>query len=197
MVIGLASGGDKKDDKTTAAGSSTSSSRTSCATPTTTPSPTLDPAVVASQQAAAARASAFASAAAAAASASAAAAAEQASASASAAAEQARVGTLSEQNAHASALSYLQTSSFSRRGLLEQLTSSAGEGFPRRDAEFAVERVEKEGMVNWNERAAQSAKQYLKTSSFSRAGLLEQLTSSAGEGFTQSQALYGLKAVGY
>lgn len=155
-------------------------------------------AVEASQSAAAAQASA--SAAAVEASRQASAAAVEASQSAAAAAAEAAAaaaeGTASQQNAYRSAKSYLEFQAFSRKGLLTQLTSTAGEGFPAADALFAIKRLEREGGVDWNEQAAKSAKSYLEFQAFSRAGLLEQLSSSAGEGFTPAQAAYGVKAAG-
>jgi hypothetical protein len=42
----------------------------------------------------------------------------------------------------------------------------------------------------------QSAKDYLNTSSFSCQGLIEQLSSSAGDKYTQAQAQYAAKKVG-
>ena len=50
---------------------------------------------------------------------------------------------------------------------------------------------------DWNAQAVQSARSYLELGGFSRAELLDQLTSKAGEGFTKAQAAYALKAVGY
>ena len=41
-----------------------------------------------------------------------------------------------------------------------------------------------------------AAAQYLSMMPFSRAGLIEQLSSSAGEGFTNAEAVYGVTAVG-
>lgn len=122
--------------------------------------------------------------------------AEEAAAAAAAAAEEARKGTVSQQNAYRSAKQYLDYSAFSRSGLSQQLTSEYGEGFPAADAEFAIARLEAEGGVDWNAEAAESAKQYLDFSSFSRQGLLEQLTSQHGEGFTPEQAEYGVSTTG-
>jgi hypothetical protein len=50
--------------------------------------------------------------------------------------------------------------------------------------------------ANWNQQAAKSAKSYLSMTSFSRAGLIQQLSSSAGEGFTHAQAVYGVNKTG-
>jgi hypothetical protein len=47
--------------------------------------------------------------------------------------------------------------------------------------------------VNWNKQAAGMAKDYLKYMHFSRSGLIEQLEY---EGFTHSQAAYGVNKVG-
>ena len=57
---------------------------------------------------------------------------------------------------------------------------------------FAVKHID----VNWNEQAAQSAKDYLKLSSFSCSGLIDQLESKYGDGFTHSQAVYGANQTG-
>ena len=99
--------------------------------------------------------------------------------------------TASQENAVESAEGYLEYSGFSRKGLIQQLSSSAGEGFSRADARFAVNHVD----VDWNAEAVESAKNYLEYSSFSRSGLIQQLTSDAGEGFTQAQAQYAVNKV--
>ncbi|WP_235009781.1 Ltp family lipoprotein [Mycobacterium sp. 3519A] len=92
----------------------------------------------------------------------------------------------SQQNAVRSAEDYLETSSFSRQGLIEQLEY---EGFSTEDATFAVDHI----TVDWNEQAAKSAKDYLEMSGFSRSGLIDQLEY---EGFTPAQAAYGVTAAG-
>jgi hypothetical protein len=113
-----------------------------------------------------------------------------------AAAEEASKGTTSQQNAYRSAEDYLEFTSFSRKGLLDQLTSDAGAGFPAADAEFAVARLEAEGAVDWNAEAAEAAEGYLEFTSFSRQGLLDQLTSEYGGQFTRAQAEYGVGTTG-
>jgi hypothetical protein len=50
--------------------------------------------------------------------------------------------------------------------------------------------------VNWNEQAAKAAKEYLSTQPFSRAGLIEQLSSPNGGAFTHAQAVYGVNKAG-
>ena len=94
--------------------------------------------------------------------------------------------SVSRQNAVESAESYLQYSSFSRSGLIEQLEY---EGYSKSDATYAVDTLD----VNWKEQAAKSAESYLEFSSFSRSGLIDQLMY---EGFTRSEAEYGASSVG-
>ena len=80
---------------------------------------------------------------------------------------------------------------FSKKGLIGQLSSSAGEGFAKADATFAANHVD----VDWNAEAVESAESYLDTMPFSRDGLIDQLTSSAGEGFTLAEAQYAVDQV--
>ena len=95
--------------------------------------------------------------------------------------------TLGEKNAAKSALNYLEYSSFSYDGLVEQLKF---EGYTHEEAVYGVDKCR----ADWNKQAALMAKSYLEYSSFSRAGLIDQLKF---EGFTQQQAEYGVKSVGY
>ena len=104
--------------------------------------------------------------------------------------------TLSQENAVKEARSYLNTMAFSRKGLIEQLSSEFGSEFPLADAEFAVNYLEKNNEVDWNFQAAKSAKEYLATQSFSCNGLIEQLSSDFGGKFTQAQATYGANQAG-
>jgi hypothetical protein len=90
-----------------------------------------------------------------------------------------------------SAASYLAMSGFSKQGLYEQLSSSAGEGFSQAEAQYAVDHVD----ADWNKEAVESARSYLEMSPMSRSGLIEQLSSSAGEGFTYEQTLYAVNKV--
>ncbi len=100
--------------------------------------------------------------------------------------------TVSQEQAIQSAQSYLAMGGFSRAGLINQLSSSSGEGFPKADAIYAVDHVQ----ANWNQEAVESAKSYLQMGGFSRAGLIEQLSSPSGEGFTRAQAIYAVNKVG-
>jgi hypothetical protein len=90
-----------------------------------------------------------------------------------------------------SAESYLAMSGFSKQGLYEQLSSSAGEGFTQSEAQYAVDHVG----ADWNKEAVESARSYLQMMPMSRAELIEQLSSSAGEGFTYEQAVYAVNKV--
>lgn len=95
--------------------------------------------------------------------------------------------TASQQNALKAAENYLAVMPFSRKGLIQQLSSDAGDGYLAADAIFAVDNVE----VNWWEQAAKAARDYLDTRPFSRAALIRQLSSDAGDGYTKEQAIYG------
>ncbi|HEX2850250.1 MAG TPA: Ltp family lipoprotein [Acidimicrobiales bacterium] len=94
--------------------------------------------------------------------------------------------TVSQKNAQRKAQSYLQMTSFSRKGLIEQLMF---EGFASDDATFGVDSLN----VDWNTQAAKKAKSYLEMSSFSRSSLIEQLEF---EGFSPDQAEYGVGTTG-
>jgi len=100
--------------------------------------------------------------------------------------------TLSQQNAIEEAQSYLDTSAFSKKGLIEQLSSDAGSGFSLADATFAVNNI----TVNWKEQAVKAGRAYLDFSSFSRKGLIEQLSSDAGDQFTKAEATYAVDKLG-
>ncbi|HEX4862849.1 MAG TPA: Ltp family lipoprotein [Acidimicrobiales bacterium] len=95
-------------------------------------------------------------------------------------------------NAAAAAAQYLSVEPFSRAGLIQQLSSSAGDGYSLADATYGVDSQN----ADWNAQAALAAKAYLAVEPFSRAGLIEQLSSSAGDGFTHAQAVYGATAAG-
>ena len=116
--------------------------------------------------------------------------ADEAAAAEAAAAEAARLGSVAQQNAYRSAVSYLDFTAFSRSGLAGQLEF---EGFGTPDAEFAIARLETEGGVDWNAQAAASAASYLEFTSFSRSGLIDQLMF---EGYTAEQAEHGVSTTG-
>ena len=81
---------------------------------------------------------------------------------------------------------------FSRLGLIQQLDSSSGNGFPKSVAEFAVNHIK----ANWDQQAAEAAKGYMQQGGFSYSGMVQQLDSPDGNDFTNSEAVYGAKAVG-
>jgi hypothetical protein len=97
-----------------------------------------------------------------------------------------------QNNAARSAQQYLSMTGFSRAGLIEQLSSDAGDGYSVADATAAVDSLN----ADWNENAARSAKAYLDMTGFSCNGLIEQLSSSAGDRYTKSQATYGARQAG-
>jgi host cell surface-exposed lipoprotein len=97
--------------------------------------------------------------------------------------------TASQANAVAAAKRYLATQAFSKKRLIQQLSSQDGEGYRVKDAVFAVNHLQ----VNWNEEAVKSALHYLVTQSLTRSGLLQLLESRAGEEFTHRQAEYAVK----
>lgn len=94
--------------------------------------------------------------------------------------------TVSQRNARRKAADYLDFTSFSRQGLIEQLEF---EGFTPEDATYGADALN----VDWNDQAAKKAAQYLDYTSFSREGLIDQLVF---EGFTQAQAEYGVDTTG-
>jgi hypothetical protein len=68
------------------------------------------------------------------------------------------------------------------------LSSDAGAGYSLEASTYAVDSLD----INYDAQAAKSAKAHLEFSGFSRKGLIEQLQSDAGDGFTHSQAVYGV-----
>jgi hypothetical protein len=101
--------------------------------------------------------------------------------------------TVGEQQAIEGAQGYLSMGSgFSYNSLLDQLTSSDGDGDTTADAEFAIKFLN----PDWDAQAVDAAKGYLQIGGFSRASLIDQLTSSDGDGFTESQAEYAVDKVG-
>jgi hypothetical protein len=97
-----------------------------------------------------------------------------------------------QKNAARSAKQYLSVAGFSRSGLIQQLSSDAGDGYEISDATVAVDSLN----IDWNQEAVKSAKQYLSMMGFSCKGLIHQLSSSAGDKYTVDQATYGAKQAG-
>ena len=110
------------------------------------------------------------------------------------AAPAAPVMSAAEQQAVTAAPGYLNLGSgFSAESLLKQLTSSYGDGFAQSDAQFAINYLQ----PDWDAQAVLAAKGYLSLDTgFSRSSLIQQLTSSYGDGFTEAQAEYAASKVG-
>jgi len=94
--------------------------------------------------------------------------------------------TIGQSNAVEKAISYIEYTAFSQKGLTKQLEF---EGFSTADAKFAVNYID----VDWFEQAALKAASYLDFSSFSRKGLIDQLIF---EGFSREEAVYGVDQTG-
>ena len=94
--------------------------------------------------------------------------------------------TLSQKNAVKKGQSYLDYTSFSNKGLIEQLEF---EGFSKADATYAVTKLN----INEQEQAVKKGKSYLDYSAFSRSGLIEQLEF---EGFSNQAATYAVDQIG-
>lgn len=99
--------------------------------------------------------------------------------------------TSAQENALEAAQNYLDLTGFSKAGLIQQLSSSAGDGYSKADATFAANNVG----ADWNEEAVEAAQNYLDVTAFSKAGLIQQLSSSAGDKFTPAQARYAADKV--
>ena len=88
-----------------------------------------------------------------------------------------------------SAKQYFSDDGLFTTGLIQQLSSDAGDGYNVADATAAVDTLN----IDWNNQAVRSAKHYLSMMGFSCKGIVEQLSSSAGDGYTVSQATYGAR----
>jgi len=99
--------------------------------------------------------------------------------------------TSGQKNALQAAQDYLDTMPFSKAGLIQQLSSSAGAGFSKADATFAANNVD----ADWNREAVKAAQGYLDTMPMSKNALIQQLSSTAGAGFTRAQARYAVSKV--
>ena len=103
--------------------------------------------------------------------------------------------TTEEQNAYNSAKNYLDMMSFSKKGIIQQLSSEYGDNYPEKVAKKAVEVLEKEEKIDWTEEAKEAAQNYLDTMSFSKDGLVKQLESEYGDQFTHEEAVAAVEAV--
>ena len=94
--------------------------------------------------------------------------------------------TLAQENAVKKAESYLDFTSFSKKGLIEQLEF---DGFSTEDSTLAVGNM----TVDWNEQAVLKGKSYLDFTSFSRSGLIDQLVF---DGFSAEEATHAVDVIG-
>lgn len=99
--------------------------------------------------------------------------------------------TSGQANALEAGQNYIDTMPFSKKGLIQQLSSSAGDGYSKADATFAANHV----AADWKKEAVEAAKNYLDTMPMSKDALIEQLSSSAGDKFTPAQARYAASKV--
>ena len=100
------------------------------------------------------------------------------------------------ENAYRQAKMYLQTMPFSKKGLIDQLSSNFGGKFTVEQAKAAVNMLEDNKEVNWKKQAVKAGKQYLDMMGMSRQGLIDQLSSDYGSKFTVKQATYAADKLG-
>ncbi len=99
--------------------------------------------------------------------------------------------TSGQKNALEAGESYLDGMAFSKKGLIGQLSSPAGDGYSKADAKFAASHLG----ADWKAEAVEAAESYLDGMAFSKEGLYEQLSSPAGDQFTPAQARYAVDKV--
>lgn len=100
--------------------------------------------------------------------------------------------TASQQHAVRVATSHLDGTSYSRQGLIEQLSAPHGQQFAVADATVAVDSLR----IDWNAQAARSAAAHVGTNGFTCQELIDRLSSEHGEQFTPEQARFGAAHVG-
>ncbi|AEV95149.1 Ltp family lipoprotein [Pediococcus claussenii] len=100
---------------------------------------------------------------------------------------------LSVPTAYTSALNkardYATTMDMSKQAVHDQLTSEAGEQFSSKAADYAMSHLTG---VDWNKNALNKAKSYQKDQDMSPEAIRDQLTATAGEQFTASEADYAV-----
>jgi hypothetical protein len=114
------------------------------------------------------------------------------------------------QQAAAAANDYLDNQAFSRTGLIQQLESKYGEGFTHAQAVYGVNQTGlakdyarpepaandgASGYTTAHENAIASAEDYLDNQAFSRTGLIQQLSSKYGEGFSKADATFAVNHI--
>lgn len=103
--------------------------------------------------------------------------------------------SMEERNCYQAALNYLDFMGFSKKGLIEQLSSEYGDNYPQETAEKVVNDLDEAGLVDWEKQAERSAQNYLDTMSFSKDELINQLCSDAGDQYTREEAEAAVEAV--
>ena len=93
-------------------------------------------------------------------------------------------------NALIKAKAYATEMDMSEAAIRDQLTSDAGEGFTQEAADYAMKNI---GDIDWNKNALHKAQSYQDEQAMSKDAIREQLTSTAGEGFTPEQADYAIQ----
>jgi flagellar biosynthesis GTPase FlhF len=92
------------------------------------------------------------------------------------------------QSALKKADTYANKMNLSKKSLYKQLTSDAGEKFPKEAAQYAVDNVK----ADWKKNALAKAKTYQNEMSMSKSAIHDQLVSDAGEKFTEEEAQYAI-----
>ena len=103
--------------------------------------------------------------------------------------------SMEEKNCYQAALNYLDLMGFSKKGLIQQLSSEYGDNYPQETAEKVVNDLDEAGLVDWEKQAERSAQNYLDTMSFSKDELINQLCSDAGDQYTREEAEAAVEAV--
>jgi hypothetical protein len=99
--------------------------------------------------------------------------------------------TSGQENALQAGQNYVDTMPFSKAGLIQQLSSPAGDGYSKADATFAANNVD----ADWKAEAVEAAENYMDTMPMSKDQLIQQLSSSAGDKFTKAEATYAANQV--
>ena len=94
-----------------------------------------------------------------------------------------------EKNAVRSAQRHVDYKGWSRAGLIDQLSSKYGSGYPRAVAITAVDSLN----IDWYEQAARAAQRHVDYKGWSCRNLIKQLSSEYGSQFTLDQATYGAR----
>ncbi len=86
----------------------------------------------------------------------------------------------------------LNQSSSSKSHLYYSLLTLDGESYSPEEAGYAINFLEENHLVDWNEQAVKAAKEYLKDCNFSRIDLIQRLSGKYGAMFTEEQAEYAV-----